>query len=49
MSARPADRLTCLTCPTCGEPLVFEILDDEKFLFAWSCVTCGLIRTTEPS
>ncbi|WP_279071673.1 hypothetical protein [Microbacterium lacticum] len=46
MSARPADRLTC---PTCGEPLVFEILDDEKFLVAWSCVTCGLIRTTEPS
>ena len=46
MSARPADRLTC---PTCGEPLVFEILDDEIVLVAWSCVTCGLIRTTEPA
>lgn len=35
-------------CPTCGDPLKFEILDDERFLVAWSCVTCGLIRTTEP-
>lgn len=35
-------------CPTCGDELVFEILDDERFLVAWSCVTCGLIRTTEP-
>ena len=26
----------------------FEILDDEKFLVAWSCLNCGLIRTTEP-
>jgi rubredoxin len=37
-----------LVCPTCGDPLRFEILDDERFLVAWSCVTCGLIRTTEP-
>lgn len=36
-------------CPTCGDPLRFEILDDERFLVAWSCVTCGLVRTTEPS
>jgi len=35
-------------CPTCGDRLSFEILDDEKFLVAWSCVTCGLVRTTEP-
>jgi uncharacterized Zn finger protein len=35
-------------CPTCGEALRFEILDDERFLVAWSCVNCGLIRTTEP-
>lgn len=35
-------------CPTCGDQLKFEILDDEKFLVAWSCVNCGLIRTTEP-
>jgi len=27
---------------------MFEILDDERFLVAWSCLTCGLIRTTEP-
>jgi len=37
-----------LICPTCGDPLRFEILDDERFLVAWSCVNCGLIRTTEP-
>lgn len=37
------------TCPTCGERMRFEILDDERFLVAWSCVTCGLIRTTEPA
>lgn len=36
-------------CPTCGDQLAFEILDDEKFLVAWSCVNCGLIRTTEPT
>ena len=35
-------------CPTCGDHLKFEILDDERFLVAWSCVNCGLIRTTEP-
>jgi predicted RNA-binding Zn-ribbon protein involved in translation (DUF1610 family) len=35
-------------CPTCGDALIFEILDDERFLVAWSCVNCGLIRTTEP-
>jgi len=35
-------------CPTCGDLLSFEILDDERFLVAWSCVNCGLIRTTEP-
>jgi len=35
-------------CPTCGDPLIFEILDDERSLVAWSCVNCGLIRTTEP-
>ncbi|GAA3019444.1 hypothetical protein GCM10010462_01680 [Microbacterium dextranolyticum] len=35
-------------CPTCGDPLSFEILDDERFLVAWSCLGCGLIRTTEP-
>jgi rubredoxin len=35
-------------CPTCGDELRFEILDDERFLVAWSCVNCGLIRTTEP-
>ncbi len=37
------------TCPTCGDGLRFEILDDEAFIVAWSCVTCGLIRVTEPS
>ena len=36
-------------CPTCGDVLNFEILDDERFLVAWSCVMCGLIRTTEPA
>jgi uncharacterized Zn finger protein len=36
-------------CPTCREPLRFEVLDDEKFLVAWSCLNCGLVRTTEPS
>lgn len=36
-------------CPTCRDHLAFEILDDEKFLVAWSCVNCGLIRTTEPT
>jgi rubredoxin len=36
-------------CPTCGDPMMFEILDDERFLVAWSCVTCGLVRTTEPT
>lgn len=35
-------------CPTCGDILTFEILDDDKFLVAWSCLNCGLIRTTEP-
>lgn len=35
-------------CPTCGDLLRFEILDDERFLVAWSCLNCGLIRTTEP-
>ncbi|MDN3496584.1 hypothetical protein QL996_11635 [Planococcus sp. APC 4015] len=35
-------------CPTCGDGLIFEILDDERFLVVWSCVNCGLIRTTEP-
>lgn len=36
-------------CPTCGEPLRFEILDDEAFLVAWSCLNCGLVRVTEPA
>jgi len=45
MHARPADHLMC---PTCGDPLSFEILDDDRFLVAWSCLTCGLVRTTEP-
>ncbi|MGK3953537.1 hypothetical protein ACLKM7_14580 [Microbacterium sp. I2] len=36
-------------CPTCSDPLVFEILDDERFLVVWSCVNCGVIRTTEPA
>ncbi len=27
----------------------FEVLDDEKFIVAWSCLNCGLIRTTEPT
>jgi len=35
-------------CPLCGDELRFEVLDDEKFLVAWSCLACGLIRTTEP-
>ncbi|MDZ8202048.1 AAA family ATPase [Microbacterium sp. SSW1-59] len=38
-----------LACPMCGDRLSFEILDDEKFLVAWSCVICGLVRTTEPA
>jgi uncharacterized Zn finger protein len=42
---RPAD---AMVCPTCGDPLRFEILDDERFLVVWSCVNCGLVRTTEP-
>lgn len=37
------------SCPTCGDILRFEILDDERCLIAWSCVYCGLIRTTEPA
>jgi uncharacterized Zn finger protein len=45
MNAREADPRTC---PTCGDTLTFEILDDERFLVVWSCVNCGLIRTTEP-
>ncbi|MBN9191006.1 hypothetical protein [Microbacterium sp.] len=36
-------------CPTCGDPLKPEILDDERFLVAWSCLNCGLVRTTEPA
>ncbi|MCK6079641.1 hypothetical protein KZX37_03280 [Microbacterium sp. EYE_5] len=35
-------------CPTCGDPLRFEILDDERFVVAWSCLSCGAVRTTEP-
>jgi len=35
-------------CPTCGDRLSFEILDDERFLVAWSCLNCGLVRATEP-
>lgn len=35
-------------CPTCGDALRYEILDDERFLVAWSCLLCGIIRTTEP-
>lgn len=46
MSARIPD---AWICPTCGDRLRFEILDDERFLVAWSCITCGLIRTTEPA
>ena len=42
------DAATPRTCPTCGDELNFEILDDERFLVAWSCLNCGLIRTTEP-
>lgn len=45
MAARVVDPRTC---PTCGDDLLFEILDDERFLVAWSCVHCGLVRTTEP-
>jgi hypothetical protein len=36
-------------CPLCGDRLGFEILDDERFLVAWSCLSCGAIRTTEPA
>jgi hypothetical protein len=25
-----------------------EIIDDERFLVAWSCMDCGLVRTTAP-
>ncbi|MFE5411120.1 hypothetical protein [Microbacterium sp. NPDC056569] len=46
MSERPADPMAC---PTCGDRLSFEILDKEKFLVDWSCVNCGLIRTTGPA
>ena len=42
------DAATPRTCPTCGDELSFEILDDERLLVAWSCLNCGLIRTTEP-
>lgn len=45
MDARTGD---LPACPTCGDRLVFEILDDERFLVVWSCVNCGLVRTTEP-
>lgn len=38
-----------MACPTCGDNLAFEILDGETFLVAWSCLTCGVIRTTEPA
>lgn len=44
MTARPDP----LLCPTCSDPLKAEILDDERFLVAWSCLNCGLVRTTEP-
>ncbi len=37
------------SCPTCGDTLTFEILDDDRFLVAWSCLACGLIRVTEPA
>ncbi|WP_269454693.1 hypothetical protein [Microbacterium oleivorans] len=43
MSERPA-----VMCPTCGDPLRFEILDDERFTVACSCLNCGLVRVTEP-
>lgn len=43
------DAMDTRVCPTCGGTLTFEILDDERFLVAWSCVECGLIRTTEPA
>jgi rubredoxin len=46
MKERPAE---LWVCPTCGDGLKFEILDDERFLVAWSCVNCGLIRTSEPT
>lgn len=36
-------------CPTCGDVLMFEIIDDGRFLVGWSCVNCGLIRATEPA
>ncbi len=35
-------------CPTCGDALAPEILDDERFLVVWSCLNCGVVRTTEP-
>ncbi|WP_167626545.1 hypothetical protein [Microbacterium hominis] len=35
-------------CPLCGDRLGFEVLDDERFLVAWSCLTCGPVLTTEP-
>lgn len=35
-------------CPTCGDALTFKILDDERFLVAWSCINRDLVRATEP-
>lgn len=49
VSPTMSSRRETWVCPTCGDPMRFEILDDERFLVAWSCVSCGLIRTTEPS
>ncbi|WP_191089247.1 hypothetical protein [Microbacterium radiodurans] len=43
-----APAATPWVCPTCGDALRFEILDDESFLVAWSCLTCGLVRMSEP-
>jgi hypothetical protein len=45
MDARDADRRVC---PTGGDALRFEILDDERFLVAWSCLSCGFLRISEP-
>ncbi|WP_405374686.1 MULTISPECIES: hypothetical protein [unclassified Microbacterium] len=41
-------RTSPYACPTCGEPLRFDVLDDEKFLVAWSCLSCGYLRASEP-
>ncbi len=44
----PGSRWSPRPCPACGGPLRFEVLDDDRFLVAWTCLDCGHASTTEP-